>query len=595
MTLTTEAGPLPADRAGRSNPATLRRIVFGTLVSLSWLGMMGTAFLALAPGGVGILDGLILAGLALYLPWPLFGFWNAVIGFAIMRFARDPLGLTCPPAAAIRGDEPITTTTHVAMCVRNEDTARVFRNIGLLLDGLDRAGAGAHVALHVLSDTNQPAIAAEEEAAVAALEARFGGRIGIHYRRRTSNPGFKAGNIREYLDRAGRDADFALILDADSYMSAAQVLKMIRIMQASPRLGILQSLTVGLPSTSPLARLFQFGMRLGMRSYTLGSSWWHADCGPYWGHNALIRTAAFADHCHLPKLSGGPPLGGDIMSHDQVEAVLMRRAGYEVRVIPEEGGSYEENPPTLIEFIRRDMRWCLGNTQYWKLLDMKGIRPTSRFQLIVAVAMFVASPAYILMWSLALVQALIAPETAAWLATGPALWLVILLALAIYAPKIATAIDVLLRPEARASFGGGVAFVVGFVTETLFSLILTPISLFSHTLMMGALAFGRTVGWTGQIRDAHSVPWSEAFARLWPHTLLGVIAAVGLAVLSPAAVLWATPVYLGLVLAVPFTVLTSSPAFGRFMTRIGWCRIPEEAAVPAELEPLDLPALATAR
>ena len=145
-------------------------------------------------------------------------------------------------------------------------------------------------------------------------------------------------------------------------------------MQNNPQLGILQSLVVGMPTSSPFARVFQFGMRLGMRSYTLGSAWWQADCGPYWGHNALIRLEPFIRHCHLPELSSGPPLGGQILSHDQVEAALMRKAGYEVRVLPEEGGSWEENPPTLLEYIRRDLRWCHGNMQYWPLLTIPGLK-----------------------------------------------------------------------------------------------------------------------------------------------------------------------------------------------------------------------------
>ena len=157
-------------------------------------------------------------------------------------------------------------------------------------------------------------------------------------------------------------------------MPAAAILRLVRIMQAEPRLGILQGLVVGLPSTSAFARLFQFGMRLGMRSYTIGSAWWQGDCGPYWGHNAVVRLAPFIAHCQLPVLPEKGPLGGHVLSHDQIEAVLMRRAGYEVRVLPEEDLGWEENPPTLLEFIRRDLRWCQGNMQYWHFLTLPGLK-----------------------------------------------------------------------------------------------------------------------------------------------------------------------------------------------------------------------------
>lgn len=166
-------------------------------------------------------------------------------------------------------------------------------------------------------------------------------------------------------------------LDADSIMAPDAVLRLVRIMEAEPTFGIVQTLVAGMPSTSLFARLFQLGMRLGMRSYTLGSSAWQADCGPYWGHNAIIRVEPFTRHCHIPRLSGSPPFGGDVLSHDQIEAALMRRAGFEVRVLPEEGGSWEANPPTLVEFVRRDLRWCLGNMQYVRLVGMRGCCPAA--------------------------------------------------------------------------------------------------------------------------------------------------------------------------------------------------------------------------
>ena len=172
------------------------------------------------------------------------------------------------------------------------------------------------------------------------------------------------------------------------------VLRMVRIMQASPEIGILQGLVVGMPSTSAFARIFQFGMRLAMWSYTTGSAWWQADCGPHWGHNSVLRLKPFTAHCHIPPLPEGGPLGGHILSHDQIEAVLMRRAGYEVRVLPEEHLGWEENPPTLLEFIRRDIRWCQGNMQYWHFLDLPGLKFVSRYQLAFAILMFLGSPAW---------------------------------------------------------------------------------------------------------------------------------------------------------------------------------------------------------
>ena len=229
-----------------------------------------------------------------------------------------------------------------------------------------------HFSYFVLSDTNDPVLAIEEEAMAHAWALETGAPHRVVYRRRSDNEGFKAGNVRDFCSRWGSSFELMLPLDADSLMTGETILRMVRMMQAYPKLGILQSLVTGMPTKSGFARMFQFGMRHGMRPYTMGYAWWTADCGPFWGHNALVRIKPFVDHCDLPLLSGTGPLCGHVLSHDQVEATLMRRGGYEVRVWPEECGSWEENPPTLADFSRRDVRWCQGNLQYVKLLETAG-------------------------------------------------------------------------------------------------------------------------------------------------------------------------------------------------------------------------------
>src|SRR5205807_5000493 len=278
-------------------------------------------------------------------------------------------------------------------------------------------------------------------------------------------------------ERWGRDHELAITLDADSFMPAAAMLRLVRVMQACPEIGILQGLVVGLPSTGAFARIFQFGMRLGMRSYTLGSAWWQGDCGPYWGHNAVIRLAPFIAHCHIPPR----PDGTHILSHDQIEAVLMRRAGYEVRVLPEEELGWEENPPTLLEFIRRDLRWCQGNMQYWPLLALPGLKAVSRYQIAFALIWFLASPAWMALLLITTVAVamkgsagFVRPEAGGWLfAIVLVMW---------FAPKIATVLDVLLPPHARRAFGGAARFPASVAIETVFFLLLSPIMWFGHTI-----------------------------------------------------------------------------------------------------------------
>ena len=323
-----------------------RRIGFSALVlgsCAALLGLMAATLFVEAPDPVGIA---MLLLFALTLPWTTIGFWNAVIGFSLMTFCRDPAGLVAPHLRSIGGTEKIASSTALLICIRNEDTGRLQRNLGWMLEGLVASGESRWFHLYMLSDSNQAPIIEDEQRVAAELSARFGSALSITYRRREESSGFKAGNIRDFCERWGSLHQFAIVLDADSVMTPAAMLRLVRIMQVQPHIGILQTLVTGLPSASPFARIFQFGMRLGMRSYTLGAASWQGDCGPYWGHNAILRIAPFTEHCHLPVLPGKPPLGGHVLSHDQLEAVLMRRAGYEVRVLPEEDGSWEENPPS---------------------------------------------------------------------------------------------------------------------------------------------------------------------------------------------------------------------------------------------------------
>jgi membrane glycosyltransferase len=567
-----------------------RRVLFAVLFATTMAGSLALAALALAPGGLGVIDITLLALFAVTLPWMVAGFWNAVIGFLIMRFSADPIAAVMPAAARIRGDEPVTASTAILLCTRNELPERMIRNLEPMLAGLDAAGLGERFRLYVLSDTSDAEIADHEEACFASLISRWRDRVAITYRRRAVNTGYKAGNIREFCERWGRQHDFAVTLDADSLMTADAVLRLVRIMQADPKLGILQGLIVGLPSTSAFARVFQFGMRLGMRSYTIGSAWWQGDCGPYWGHNAALRLEPFIAHCAIPVLKDGTE-DRHILSHDQIEAVLMRRAGYDVRVLPQEDLGWEENPPTLLEFVRRDLRWCQGNMQYWRFLSLPGLKPVSRCQLVLAILMFIGSPAWIGLLVLGTLGVAFSDAPASFIRAdaGTALFAGVLVMW--FSPKIASAIDILMRPELRRGFGGAGLFIVNYVIETVYSILLCPILWFGHTIFLTGLLFGREIGWIGQTRDDHAVPFTLALHNLWPHTLLGCLALGLLAVTQPVAVPYALFVAGGPALAIPFAMMTAWPWLGSFAARVGIGRLPEETARPAVLLALALPAI----
>ncbi len=580
---------IQADAAG--NDISGRRALFAVLFAATMAGSLALAALALAPGGFGMIDITLLVLFAVTLPWMVAGFWNAVIGLLIMRFSADPVAAVMPVAARIRGDEPVTASTAILLCIRNELPERMIRNLEPMLAGLDAAGCGERFNLYVLSDTSDAEIAGDEEACFAALTSRWRDRVAITYRRRAVNTGYKAGNIREFCERWGSQHDFAVTLDADSFMTADAVLRLVRIMQADPGLGILQGLIVGLPSTSAFARVFQFGMRLGMRSYTIGSAWWQGDCGPYWGHNAVLRLEPFIAHCALPVLSRDGTEDRHILSHDQIEAVLMRAAGYDVRVLPQEDLGWEENPPTLIEFIRRDLRWCQGNMQYWRFLSLPGLKPVSRYQLVLAILMFIGSPAWIGLLVLGTLAVAFSDTPASFIRADAGMALFVCVLVMWFAPKIASAIDILLHPKLRRGFGGAGLFIVNYAIETVYSILLCPILWFGHTIFLTGLLFGREIGWIGQTRDDHAVPLTLALHNLWPHTLLGCAALGLLAVTQPAALPYALFLAGGPALAIPFAMMTAWPWLGSLAARVGIGRLPEETVRPAVLLALALPAI----
>jgi membrane glycosyltransferase len=584
----------PRDEVVIAAPAALsawRPILVFLSVGLTMAGLIWLAVIALSPGGFGAVDLVLVVLFAVTLPWYVIGFWNATIGLLIMRFARDPVAAVMPVAGRVRGDEPITASTAVLLCIRNEPPERVVRLLEPMMEGLAARGVGERFHVYVLSDTSEADMAAAEDARFAALAAAWRGQIALTYRRRTQNTGFKAGNIRDFCQRWGKDHDFAIMLDADSVMTVDLVLKLVRIMQIDPRLGIVQSLVIGMPSASAFARIFQFGMRLSMRSYTIGSAWWQGDCGPYWGHNAIVRIDKFVTHCQLPVLAEGTLVKGHVLSHDQIEAVLMRRAGYGVRVLAGEGSSFEQNPPTLLEFIRRDLRWCQGNMQYWHFLRMPGLPFLSRYQLAFAILMFLGSPAWMGLLLIGSAAVALSPTPADFMRWDAGMAVLVLVLMMWFAPNIATVIDVLTRAKLRHLFGGGVRFSASFMVTIIFVVLLAPIMWASHTLFLMRLLCGRTVDWGAQARHDHEVPWSLACRQFWPQTLIGLAPVLLLAVATPSAIPYALLIAAGPLLSIPLAVVTAAPALGRALIAVGLDRLPEETLPPPELRALELPAI----
>jgi len=542
-----------------------RRALVVLIVLLAAAGLGTLLFHVLAPGGWTLPKLVMLAAFAGTAPWTGLCLANGLIGFAILLI-DGPRSL---PGAGDPGPLP---RTALAVTVRDEDMRRVLPPLRHLLRELDACGASDAFTLFILSDT-QDAQAAAEAREVAAFRAEDRDPSRIHYRRRPANVGFKAGNIMDFLDRHADGFEVMVTLDADSEMSAVAVLRLVRTLRADPTLAIAQHLTVGLPASSAFPRLFQFGMRAGMRTWAVGQDWWQGDEGPYWGHNAAVRVAPFRAHCRLPLLPGGR----HILSHDQVEAAVLASAGWGVRVLPVEDGSREANPPALPEFLRRELRWLAGNMQYWHLLRLPGLRPMGRWQLMQAILLFASAPLY-LVFLLAAAAAAATDRVSAFPA-APALALTGAWLGALYAPKLLGYTEVALSPDKLARYGGLVRFVRGAAAEIGFTLLLDAVSSVAKTNALARLTFGAHFDWTSQNRGDRGVRWSEATRLLWPQTLLGVLVFAAFTTAGWTTALWALPLAGGLLTAIPLCVLTAEPRFGRWLREGCVAAIPEEISM----------------
>jgi membrane glycosyltransferase len=561
-----------------------RRWLVLTLVIATLAALAGWLAAVVAANGLICLDALLLAAFLIYAPWVAVGFWNSVVGFALVRAGIDPLDRVMPLTRRAQTAEAITVRTAIVMTIRNEEPTRALAHLRQVIASLERTGQGEHFDYFVLSDSSRSEVIEAEERAIASWRAELeDSGLRLTYRRRAENIGFKGGNVHDFCQRWGGGYELMVPLDADSLMSGDTILRLVRIMQANPRLGIVQSLAVGLPNPNVFGRFFQFGHRLGMRIFVIGAGWWQGDRCQFWGHNAAIRVAPFTKHCWLPILSGGPPLGGHIICHDQVEAMLMHRAGYEVRLLPLECGSYEGNPPTLPDYIKRNDRWCNGNLQNLRLIGTCANDPLSGFHLAFMAQKFIGGAA------VALFAVLAAMAAASWPAGTPfptvaALAFYLTFLVMLFTPKLCSAIDTLLRAPAR--YGGRRRLLLGVLVDCLFTFVLLPVSFVASAGSITALFARRALVWNGQHRDRAAMSVGAAVRALWGPTLFGLALLGALALTAPAAIPWFMPFLAGLLLAVPLSVIAAQPVVAAWVVRHGICATPEELDPPAEIAAL---------
>jgi membrane glycosyltransferase len=536
-----------------------------------------------------VLQWLLLFLFTVNFSWIALAFTSGLLGF--VSLLRRPRRL--PPLP-----ETLRSRTAVVMPVYNESTARTFAALEAMREEIEATGLGEHFDYFVLSDSTDPDAWIAEERAFLAWRQELGADARVYYRHRPKNHHRKAGNIADFVTRWGGAYDHMLVLDADSLMTGECIARLALAMEEDPDAGIIQTLPLIINRNTLFARAQQFAAKVYGPVVAAGLSVWSGRDGNYWGHNAIIRTRAFAAHCGLPDLPGRPPLGGHVLSHDFVEAALMRRAGYTVYMLHDLPGSYEESPPSLIDVATRDRRWCQGNLQHGRIIGARGLKLATRQHFATGIMSYLASPFWLfqLIVGIALVlqTTYIRPEYFSreftlfpqWPRFDPerALALFGITMAVLLAPKFFGLVLMLLNAEGRRRAGGAVRLVASTVIEILLSALMAPILMVIQSGSVFQILLGRDTGWEPQRRDDGSIPLRDIIRRHRWHTVLGLLAGVSAFMIATSLFLWMSPTIIGLILAIPLSWLSGRLGAGLALKRLGLLMIPEETRTPAVVQ-----------
>lgn len=580
-------------RSGWQTAANLRRLALLVLVA-GQVYFFTSAMAAVLPyHGRRLLEVAILIVFAVLTSWVSLGFWTAIMGFVLKVTGGDRHAISASAAADAPIDEHARTAVIMPIC--NENVARVFAGLRATYESLARSGELGHFDFFILSDSSDADNRVAEVDAWLALCRAVQGFGHVFYRWRQHRLKRKSGNVADFCRRWGANYRYMVVLDADSVMSGACLASLVRLMEANPGAGIIQSAPLVAGRDTLYARMQQFANRVYGPLFVAGLHFWQLGESHYWGHNAILRVAPFMRHCALGRLSGGGPLSGEILSHDFVEAALMRRAGWTVWIAYDLPGSYEEVPPNLVDELKRDRRWCQGNLMNVRLFLANGVHPAHRAVFLTGVAAYASAPLWFLFLLLSTAQlaehALATPQYfiqpfqlfPVWPEWNPqrAIALFSFTAALLFLPKILSVLLVWI--QGAKDFGGRLRLVLSMLVESLFSALLAPIRMLFHTTFVLAPLLGQGIQWKSPPREDVETGWGEALRRHGRHTLLGLAWAAGVYWLKPSYLLWLLPVVGALVLSIPISVLSSRISLGQRLRRLRLFLIPEELDPPEEL------------
>ncbi|XLX39225.1 glucans biosynthesis glucosyltransferase MdoH [Ectopseudomonas mendocina] len=535
----------------------------------------------------------ILALFALLFCWVSMGFWTALMGFFQLLKGRDRYSIS----ASSCGDEPISpqARTALVMPIANEHVPRVFAGLRATFESLKATGQLEHFDFFILSDSNDPDICVAEQQAWMELCRDVEGFGHIFYRRRRRRVKRKSGNIDDFCRRWGSNYRYMVVLDADSVMSGECLTRLVRLMEANPGAGIIQTAPKASGMDTLYARLQQFATSVYGPLFTAGLNFWQLGESHYWGHNAIIRVKPFIEHCALAPLPGTGSFAGAILSHDFVEAALMRRAGWGVWIAYDLPGSYEELPPNLLDELKRDRRWCHGNLMNFRLFLVRGMHAVHRVVFLTGVMSYLSAPLWLLFLllstSLLAIHTLMVPEYflqpnqlyPLWPRWQPeeAVALFSATMTLLFLPKLLSVL--LIWIKGAEAYGGRTRVLLSMLLEASCSVLLAPVRMLFHSLFVTAAFLGWSVQWNSPQRVDDSTPWSEAFRRHGTQVLIGISWTALVAWLNPDFLWWLAPIVVSLVLSPVVSVLTSRTAPGLAARRSKLFLIPEEHKVPVEL------------
>ncbi len=573
-------------RLHKSSLAVRRWWVLGGAVLLSLWGI-NEMHSVLSFAGLTFIEYIVLALFSLTFSWITVAFTGAIAGFLTVWKRAS--------SSHVRQMSASVARTAVLMPTYNESPERVFAAIETMSCAVLGTGQGQEFDWFILSDTTDSQIAIAEEVAFATLRERLADQpISVYYRRRNRNIARKAGNVADFCRRWGGSYEYLLVLDADSLMEASTMLELVRRMQADPDAGLIQTVPRLISGTTIMARLQQFATRVYGPVVGTGLSWWTQNEGNFWGHNAIIRTQAFMQSAGLPELKGKPPFGGHILSHDFVEAALLRRAGWKVLIADDLEGSYEECPPSIVDLAIRDRRWCQGNLQHSRVLPTNGLHWISRIHLMTGIMSYLSSPLWLLLilsgLALALQAQFIRPEYfsgefslfPSWprMDAAKALNLFIFTMLILFTPKILGLIAFIRHSAACQAVGGIGRVFISFVVEVVLSALVAPVMMLIHSGAVLSIFLGRDAGWNPQRREDGSLPIRELIYRHRWHMIMGVFLTIAAGLNSTALLAWLSPAIAGMLLSVPLSMVTSDQKVGERLKQWGILRTPEEVSQP---------------